>query len=62
MASDLEVKAKEAFVDDHFQLAAYLLTQAIALNPDNAELYADRAQANIKLNNFTGTLIEFACC
>lgn len=54
MASDLEVKAKEAFVDDHYELAADLLTQAIALNPNDANLYADRAQANIKLNNLTG--------
>lgn len=54
MASDLEKKAKEAFIDDHFELAVELYTQAISLNPKNAELYADRAQANIKLNNSTG--------
>ena len=29
MASDLEIKAKEAYIDDHFQLAAELYTQAI---------------------------------
>ncbi|OMO66901.1 Calcyclin-binding protein [Corchorus olitorius] len=51
MASDLEIKAKEAFIDDHFELALELYSQAIELNPNNAELYADRAQANIKLNN-----------
>ncbi|XWS61246.1 hypothetical protein CRYUN_Cryun07bG0109300 [Craigia yunnanensis] len=51
MASDLETKAKEAFIDDHFELALDLYSQAIELNPKNAELYADRAQANIKLNN-----------
>ncbi|KAL4279060.1 hypothetical protein GQ457_03G013890 [Hibiscus cannabinus] len=51
MASDLETKAKEAFIDDHFELALDLYSQAIQLNPKNAELYADRAQANIKLNN-----------
>ena len=55
MASDLEAKAKEAFVEDHFELAVDLLSQAIHLEPNKAELYADRAQANIKLNNFTGT-------
>lgn len=54
MASDLEEKAKEAFVEDHFELAADLLTQAIDLDPNKPALYADRAQANIKLNNFTG--------
>ncbi|MBA0851152.1 hypothetical protein Goshw_014344 [Gossypium schwendimanii] len=53
MASDLETKAQEAFIDDHFELALDLYSQAIQLNPKNAELYADRAQANIKLNNLT---------
>ncbi|XVF09959.1 hypothetical protein REPUB_Repub07fG0142400 [Reevesia pubescens] len=52
MASDLEIKAKDAFIDDHFELALELYTQAIGLNPKNAELYAHRAQVNIKLNNF----------
>ena len=56
MASDLEIKAKEAYIDDHFQLAAELFTQAIEQNPQNAELFAERAQANIKLNCFTGFL------
>ncbi|XP_065869111.1 protein SGT1 homolog [Euphorbia lathyris] len=51
MASDLQMKAKEAFIDENFELAADLLTQAINLNPNGAELYADRAQANIKLLN-----------
>lgn len=56
MASDLEQRAKEAFMDDHFELAVDLYTQAMALNPQNAELYSDRAQANIKAGNLTGTL------
>ncbi|KAK8521251.1 hypothetical protein V6N13_077370 [Hibiscus sabdariffa] len=51
MASALETKAKEAFIDDHFELAVDLYSQAIEQNPRKAELYADRAQANIKLNN-----------
>ncbi|KAE8664037.1 Protein SGT1-like protein [Hibiscus syriacus] len=51
MASALETKAKEAFIDDHFELALDLYSQAIEQNPKQAELYADRAQANIKLNN-----------
>ncbi|EEF49035.1 chaperone binding protein, putative [Ricinus communis] len=58
MASDLERKAKEAFVDDHFALAADLLTQAIGLDPNSAELYADRAQANIKLRNLTEAVAD----
>lgn len=53
-SSDLEREAKEAFIDDHFDLAVDLYTQAIALSPTAAELFADRAQANIKLQNFTG--------
>lgn len=53
MASDLEKQAKEAFIDDHFELAVDLYTQAIAVDPKNSELYSDRAQANIKSNNFT---------
>ncbi|KAH7538114.1 protein SGT1 homolog [Ziziphus jujuba] len=58
MASDPEKKAKEAFIDDHFELAAELYSQAISLNPNNAELYADRAQANIKLNNSTEAVAD----
>jgi suppressor of G2 allele of SKP1 len=54
-ASDLESKAKEAFVDDDFELAAELYTQAIDAGPATADLYADRAQAHIKLGNYTGT-------
>ena len=53
MASDLELKAKEAFEDDNYDLAYDLLTQAIGLSPNNADLYADRAQVNIKVNNLT---------
>nr|GLL28195.1 protein SGT1 homolog [Ipomoea trifida] len=53
MASDLEHKAKQAFIDDHFELAVDLYTQAIGMSPNNAELFSDRAQANIKLQNFT---------
>ncbi|KAI3731339.1 hypothetical protein L1987_62527 [Smallanthus sonchifolius] len=53
MASDLVTKAKEAFIDDHFELAVDLYSQAILINPTNADLFSDRAQANIKLQNFT---------
>ncbi|XP_062120307.1 protein SGT1 homolog B-like [Humulus lupulus] len=58
MASDLEKQAKEAFIDDHFQLAADLLSQAIDICPSNADLYLDRAQANIKLANFTEAVAD----
>ncbi|KAF5772295.1 putative CS domain, SGS domain, HSP20-like chaperone, tetratricopeptide repeat-containing [Helianthus annuus] len=53
MASDLVTKAKEAFIDDHFELAVDLYSQAILIDPTNADLFSDRAQANIKLHNFT---------
>ncbi|XP_058206034.1 protein SGT1 homolog [Rhododendron vialii] len=53
MASDAETRAKEAFIDDHFELAVDLYSQAISMDPKNAELFSDRAQANIKLRNFT---------
>lgn len=55
MASDFETRAKEAFIDDHFELAVELYSQAIDINPKSAELLADRAQAHIKLKNFTGS-------
>ncbi|KAL6972022.1 Cochaperone protein [Sarracenia purpurea var. burkii] len=58
MASDLESRAKEAFIDDHFELAVDLYSQAIVMSPKNAELFADRAQANIKLNNFTEAVAD----
>ncbi|RWW20307.1 hypothetical protein GW17_00015585 [Ensete ventricosum] len=56
MATDLEMRAKEAFVDDNFDLAVDLYTQALDVDPKNADLYADRAQANIKLESFTGNV------
>ncbi|XP_010671588.2 protein SGT1 homolog B [Beta vulgaris subsp. vulgaris] len=58
MATDLEKKAKEAFIDDHFELAVELYSQAIDVNPNISELYADRAQANIKLSNFTEAVAD----
>ncbi|PSS32365.1 hypothetical protein CEY00_Acc02664 [Actinidia chinensis var. chinensis] len=58
MASDLETRAKEAFIDDHFELAVDLYSQAIDMDPKNAELFADRAQANIKLNNLTEAVAD----
>ncbi|KAL9240495.1 hypothetical protein vseg_014705 [Gypsophila vaccaria] len=57
-AADLEKSAKEAFIDDHFELAVDLYSQAIDLNPNLPELFADRAQANIKLSNFTEAVAD----
>ncbi|KAK8970211.1 hypothetical protein KSP40_PGU011755 [Platanthera guangdongensis] len=56
--ADKERKAKEAFVDDNFELAADLYSQALELDPKSADLYADRAQANIKLGNFPAAVSD----
>ncbi|XP_077251384.1 protein SGT1 homolog [Tasmannia lanceolata] len=58
MASDLEKKAKEAFVDDNLELAVALYSQALDMDTTNAHLFADRAQANIKLNNYTEAVAD----
>ncbi|KAI7731963.1 hypothetical protein M8C21_008975, partial [Ambrosia artemisiifolia] len=58
MASDLAAKAKEAFIDDHFELAVDFYSQAILIDPHNPDLFSDRAQANIKLNNFTEAVAD----
>ncbi|KAK1322370.1 hypothetical protein QJS10_CPA03g00287 [Acorus calamus] len=55
---DLDKRAKEAFVDDNFELALDLYTQALDMDPKNAHLYADRSQANIKLNNFAEAVAD----
>ncbi|KAH0941694.1 hypothetical protein HID58_001331 [Brassica napus] len=51
MAKELAAKAKEAFVDDDFDEAVDLYSKAIDLDPNCAEFFADRAQANVKLEN-----------
>ncbi|CAH1438984.1 unnamed protein product [Lactuca virosa] len=58
MSSDLAAKAKEAFIDDHFELAVELYSQAILIDPKNSELFSDRSQANIKLKNFTEAVAD----
>nr|AAR12907.1 pollen-specific SGT1 [Lilium longiflorum] len=56
MASqDFEKLAKEAFIDDNFEQAV-VTTQALELTPKTAGLFADRAQANMKLNKFSEAL------
>jgi len=54
MAKELAEKAKEAFLDDDFDVAVDLYSKAIDLDPNCAAFFADRAQANIKIDNFTG--------
>lgn len=53
MDIDFAEKAKEACFEDNFELGVDLYSKAIDLNPKNANLFADRAQANIKLQYFT---------
>ncbi|CAN1300526.1 Protein SGT1 homolog B [Linum perenne] len=58
MAYELAEKAKEAFLDDDFQLAVDLYSKAVDLNPNNPDYFADRAQANIKLSQFTEAVAD----
>ncbi|KAH0890452.1 hypothetical protein HID58_052881 [Brassica napus] len=60
MAKELAEKAKEAFLDDDFDVAADLYSKAIDLDPSCASFFADRAQANIKLLNFTAEAVADA--
>ncbi|XP_030453871.1 protein SGT1 homolog [Syzygium oleosum] len=45
--------AKTAFLDDDFESSVDLYSRAIYSSPGSADLYADRAQAHIKLGKFT---------
>uniref|UniRef100_A0A2C9WAC2 Protein SGT1 homolog n=1 Tax=Manihot esculenta TaxID=3983 RepID=A0A2C9WAC2_MANES len=58
MASELAEKAKEAIIDDDLKLALDLYSRAIELDSTNGDYFADRAQANIKLNNFTEAVAD----
>ncbi|CAE6180655.1 unnamed protein product [Arabidopsis arenosa] len=58
MAKELADKAKEAFVDDDFDVAVDLYSKAIDLDPNCAEFFADRAQAYIKLESFTEAVAD----
>ncbi|GAV76136.1 TPR_1 domain-containing protein/CS domain-containing protein/SGS domain-containing protein/TPR_11 domain-containing protein [Cephalotus follicularis] len=57
-ASEFAEKAKEAFLDDEFILAVDLYSKAIDFDPNNPDFFVDRAQANIKLNNFTEAVAD----
>ncbi|WZZ14538.1 hypothetical protein YC2023_107627 [Brassica napus] len=60
MASELAEKAKEAFLEDDFDVAVDLYSKAIDLDPNCAAFFADRAQANIKILNFTAEAVADA--
>ncbi|KAG2240325.1 hypothetical protein Bca52824_090815 [Brassica carinata] len=57
MANELAAKAKEAFVDDDYDVAVDLYSKAIDLDPNCARFLADRVQANTKLQNFTAEAV-----
>lgn len=59
MAEELEKQANAAFLDEDFDLAVEHFTQAIAADPNNAaSLLVSRAQAHIKLENFTDAVAD----
>lgn len=55
MAEDLEKKGHQAFVDEDFEEAVNLYTEALSLEPQNAAVLSSRAAAHTKLENYTGT-------
>ncbi|KFK31895.1 hypothetical protein AALP_AA6G173100 [Arabis alpina] len=58
MANEFAEKAKEAFLEDDFDVAVDLYSKAIDLDPNCAAFFADRAQANIKIDNFTEAVAD----
>ncbi|RVW43085.1 Protein SGT1-like [Vitis vinifera] len=52
MAVELERKAGVAFIDEDYKLAVELFSKALKIRPNNAELLASRAQANIMLHDY----------
>jgi serine/threonine-protein phosphatase 5 len=51
-AEALKNQANKLFEDRKYKDAVELYTKAIDLKPDNAVLYANRAFAHIKMENF----------
>uniref|UniRef100_A0A0C9S569 Protein SGT1 homolog n=1 Tax=Wollemia nobilis TaxID=56998 RepID=A0A0C9S569_9CONI len=58
MVEDLAKKADEALVDEDFERAVELYSEAIRLDSLNATLFCRRAQGNIKLKNFTDAVAD----
>ncbi|KAF8032486.1 hypothetical protein BT93_D1409 [Corymbia citriodora subsp. variegata] len=54
--ANLETQALKAIKDQDFKLAVKLFTQAISISPSDAELFAGRSYANLKLCMFTECL------
>lgn len=58
IADELENMASLAFVDNNFELACDLFSQAITMEPTKAGLFSNHAQTNIKLKRYTGSLVN----
>ncbi|CAN8230850.1 unnamed protein product [Cochlearia groenlandica] len=58
MAEEFAAKAKEAFVEDDFDVAVEFYSKAIDLDPNRAVFFADRSQAYIKLDKFTEAVAD----
>lgn len=54
MAEDIEKRGHAAFVDEDYEEAVNLYTEALALEPANATVLSSRAAAHTKLENYTG--------
>ncbi|KAK9843424.1 hypothetical protein WJX81_001775 [Elliptochloris bilobata] len=57
-AEQLKNEANQTFKDKHFTKAVDLYTQAIELTPGNAILYANRAAAHVRLENYGSALAD----
>lgn len=66
MASELAERARDAFIDGDLKLAVSLYSESADLDPRNADLFVERAQAYIKLGNFCGmssvAKVHYSCC
>lgn len=58
MAEELERNGDKAIVDEDYDEAVSLYTQAIDLDKSNAVLYASRAQAHIKMENYSDAVSD----
>lgn len=55
--ADLKARADQAALDNDFEIAVDLYTQAISMSPNDAVLFTRRSGAYMRLRNFTGTLL-----
>ncbi|GAQ83404.1 SGT1B homolog [Klebsormidium nitens] len=58
MATELERKGNALFVDEDYDAALECYTQGVEMDPGNASLYASRAAAHLKLENFLDAIVD----